>query len=208
MYTPQFYCLILLSHWITDTRKDCIIVLIVYALIFILWSIYGKLFFNKSYDSVAVVLVCLLTFLLHILVMSKILYLFSFWIFMTYYLILILSLKDQKKFFFKSIFIYILLITLITFIEVNIDMDEKIKPIIIAKEYMNVNHENNVDYYYSIENDIFDLNEPLYIMVWKNFDTDDKELIKLFYYKNQIFEKTEGTIIEFRELLLNDDKDN
>lgn len=205
-YAPQVYGFLLFTHWITDTGTDWVIVTMCYVLVLILWTVYRKIFFCKKFESVAAIIISLLTFLLLVIATTKSLYILSFGAFMSYYLVLSFSSKRGKKYFVKSIAIFIVIIILVAFIGINLDLEEDFKPVLVAKDYINVHHEKNIDYRYSIHTSIFDLHKPLYIMVWKDFDANNREFIELLYYKGQIYEKTTGSVNDFVKEILEKEK--
>jgi len=205
-YAPQVYGFLLFTHWITDTAIDWVIVMICYLVMVILWTVYGKFLFNKKFEYITAIIISLLTFLLLVIATAKSLYILSFGALMTYYLALSFSSKRGKKHLVKSIVISIVIITLVTFIGVKLDLEEEIKPVIVAKEYISIHHGNDVDYRYIVHTRIFELHKPQYIMVWNNSEADNREFIELLYYKGQIHEKTTGSVNDLVEEILDKEK--
>ena len=205
-YTPQVYGLLLFTHWITDTGSDWLIVTICYAMMLILWTVYGKLFFEKKFESITAIIISLLTLLLLVIATAKSLYMISFGVFMTYYLVLVFRSKRGKKYFAKSIGIYIVIISLVVLIGINLDLEDDIKPVLVAKDYISIHHEKNTDDRYIVHPSIFDLHEPLYIMVWKKSEAEKREFIELLYYRGQIYEKTTGSVNDLVKEILDKEK--
>ncbi len=105
-----------------------------------------------------------------------------------------------------------MIIILVSSISFHLNLEEEIKPIIIAKEYINVHHWKNSDYSYSSHALIFEINKPLYIIVWKDLNDDNRDVIELIYYKGQINEHTGGSvndpIKEILDIERSDEKDD
>ncbi len=200
-HMPMLYAFVLFTYWSTDTKIEWMIVSLYYSVVLILWTIYGKFLFGKKLDVLLTIIISLCTYIVHGIAVSKMLYGFSFGIFMVYYLNINFSSKEGISHKIKAGVIFLIIITSVTYIGDKYEL-EKVKPEHFARNYMDRHYEKDVDYHFHVDTSFFELHEPVYISVWKNFSDDNRELVELFYYRDKIYKKTSGSINDFKKEIL------
>jgi len=203
---PQVYGFIMFTYWVTDTRRDWFWVTLLYGLIVTILSVYLKFFFMKRMSPLYGGLSFLICFPLHLLASGKMLYIVPFWVFMTFYLIHIINRKSEKGFFRISLVLYLVLFVTFTGVEGIIDIRNQTKPMTSAKEYISHHYTSDDDRYTTYGN-FFELDQPIHITVWQNFDDQGRELVELIYYKGEIFHHEEGTIKDFKRRIIKENRD-